>query len=117
MLALPDFSKLVGCTLPLPPKQIHKAMLSLKDGHLRLCGGRTKGLAAVTSCVLYEQGGKWAPTFPLTHSRYSSTITPLMDGSLWMAGGISTKSGFTAAIDSSEVLTDKGENLDTLKPF
>ena len=108
MLALPDFSKLLGCSLSFPPKRIQKAMLSLKDGHLRLCGGRTKGLAAVTSCVLYEQGGKWSPTFPLTRSRYSSTITPLMDGSLWMAGGISTTGSVTAAIDSSEVLTEKG---------
>ena len=84
-------------------------MLSLKDGNLRLCGGKTKSQKAVTACFMYEEEGKWSSTFSLTHARYTSTITTLSDGSLWMAGGVSSEGSVSTVLDSSEVLTEKGK--------
>ena len=83
-------------------------MLSFKDGNLRLCGGKTKQQKAVIACMVYGKDGTWSPSLSLTDARYSATITTLWDGSLWMAGGITSEDGYSKVIDSSEVLTEKG---------
>ena len=109
VFSLPSFSKLDDCLLPLPPKKLHKTMLSLRDGQLQQCGGKTRGQVASPICFTYERGGKWSESEELEVARYSSSITQLRDGSLWIAGGIASIDGATETVKSSEVFSKKGK--------
>ena len=117
MFSLPSFSRLDGCSIPFPPKKFHNSMLSFKDGNLRLCGGKTRDQNAVSACQVYGKEGEWSPSKSLTHARYFATFTTLWDGSLWMAGGITSKDRTSTVIASSEVLTEKGRLLNLEPSF
>ena len=103
--------------MPFPHKNIQKAMVNFKDGYLRVCGGRTKGQKVLDACYVFEKGSGWVPSFHLTQPRFASTITSLFDGSLWIAGGISSKDSQNIILSSSEILTKSGDILVCVKFF
>ena len=108
LFSLPSFSRLSDCFLPFPTEHIEKFTLSLNRGHLKLCGGKNIDQRDLSQCFQYDpelgEHGKWTRDFSMTQSRYSAVAATLPDGTLWMAGGISTE-----FLNSSEILKDKGE--------
>ena len=99
-----SFQKLSNCSLPRPPIQNQMSMMSFSEGRLMLCGGASSHFVPADLCYSFSEGN-WSSTFSLNAARFSATLTPLSDGSLWVAGGTNSYSG---VLRSTEVLTSTG---------